>query len=98
MSTWYRKLAKMEESLIPAYSVRELSDYLYEHFDRDVSEAFERNKISGSSFLKLSESQLGRMLEAIGDIVELQSLQCRVHAQVIIFLFCFVVCMSGFLL
>ena len=46
----------MEESLIPAYSVRELSDYLHEHFDRDVSEAFERNIISGSSFFKNTRS------------------------------------------
>ena len=38
---------------------------------------FEKNKISGSVFLKLSETQIGRMVEAMGDI-ELQSLQCRI--------------------
>ena len=70
---------KMEEKLIPSYSFREFSEYLANYFDQEVANAFEKNKISGSSFLKLSESQLGRMVEAIGDIVELQSLQSRVH-------------------
>ncbi len=39
---------------------------------------FEKNKTSGSVFFKLSETQIGRMVEAMGDI-ELQSLQCRIH-------------------
>ena len=56
---------KMEEKLIPSYSVRGFSEYLANYFDQEVANAFEKNKISGSSFLKLSESQLGRMVEAI---------------------------------
>lgn len=69
----------MEESLIPTYSVSMFSEYLAKHFDQEVASAFERNKVSGSAFMKLSESQIGKMVEAIGDIVELQSLQCRVY-------------------
>ena len=42
--------------LIPSFSVREFADYLAEHFDQDVADAFEKNEISGSSFLKLTES------------------------------------------
>ena len=44
-----------------------------------ISEEFVKNKISGSVFLKLTESQLEKMVTAIGDIVELQSLQERVN-------------------
>ena len=70
---------------ISTYSVGEFSDYLLEHFDPEVAAVFEKNKISGSSFMKLSENQIGRMVEAIGDIVELQSLQYRIlEAQVCI--------------
>ena len=45
--------------------------------DEEVSAAFKKNKISGSVFLRLSEGQLGRMVEAIGDVVELQALLKR---------------------
>lgn len=66
----------MEE--ISTYSVGEFSEYLAKHFDQEVVSAFEKNKISGSLFLRLSESQIGRMVEAIGDVVELQTLQYKI--------------------
>ena len=68
---------KMEE-LIPTFSVKELSEFLAVHFNVEIADSFE-NKISGPLFLKLSEDQIGRMVEAIGDIVELQSLQSKVQ-------------------
>ena len=58
--------------------VTQFCDYIAENFDEEVSDSFKRNKISGSVFLRLSEGQLGRMVEAIGDVVELQSLQSKV--------------------
>lgn len=69
----------MEEKLIPTFSVEEFSSFLAEGFDEDVADTFEKNKISGSLFLKLSEDQLGRMVEAIGDVVNLKLLQGRVQ-------------------
>ena len=68
----------MEEKLIPTFSVREFSDFLAENFDDEVADSFKQNKISGSLFLKLSEDQLGRMVQAIGDVVNLTSLQSRI--------------------
>lgn len=69
---------KMEEKQIPTFSVKELSDFLAEKFNQDIADSFERNKISGPLFLKLSENQLEKIVEAIGDVIKLQSLQSRI--------------------
>lgn len=68
----------MEETLIPNFSVTEFAAFLATRFNLDIAEEFERNKMSGSVFLKLSENQIEKMVPAIGDIVELQSLQSRI--------------------
>ena len=68
----------MAEQEIPEFSVQELGDFLADRFSESISEEFVKNKISGSVFLKLTESQLEKMVTAIGDVVELQSLQKRV--------------------
>lgn len=70
--------SKMEEKLIPEFSVKEFCNFLAKKFDKEIADTFEKNKISGSIFLKLSENQLERMVEAMGDVVSLQSLQSRV--------------------
>ena len=72
------KFFKMEE-LIPTYSVKEFADYLADHFNAEIADSFEKNKISGRLFLKISEAQIEKMVEALGDVVELQSLQSRVQ-------------------
>ena len=69
----------MEEYLIPNFSIKELASFLAERFDETLANEFEKNKISGPVFLKLTENQIGRMVPAIGDVVELQSLQRRVQ-------------------
>jgi hypothetical protein len=69
---------EMEERLIPNFSVKEFASFLAERFEECVSQQFEENKICGSIFLKLTEDQIGRMVDCIGDLVELQSLQSRV--------------------
>jgi hypothetical protein len=69
-------VAKMEEKLIPTFSVSALSEFLAIAFCDEVSQAFEKNKVSGALFLKLKI--MAKMVEAIGDI-ELQSLQSRVQ-------------------
>ena len=61
--------------LVPSYSVEELHDFLILKFDEDLASAFRRNKIAGSHFLKLSEVQFNQMVPAIGDVVDLQTLQ-----------------------
>ena len=71
--------------LIPNFCIQELYEYLLEKFDDDVASSFRRNKIAGSHFLKLSEVQIGKMVPAIGDIVDLQTLQgevCKAELQV----------------
>lgn len=69
----------MEEKQIPTLSTKDFSIYITETFDADIGESFLNNKISGSLFLKLSESQIVRMVPALGDVIELQSLQSRVQ-------------------
>ena len=44
-------------------------------FDKDVVESFRVNKISGSVFLQLSEEQIGKMVKAIEDVVQLLNLK-----------------------
>ena len=61
-----------------AMDVNQFCEFIAKSFDEEVSAAFKKNKISGSVFLRLSEGQLGRMVEAIGDVVELQELQSKV--------------------
>ena len=65
---------KMEdqEKPLPNFSVKELSDFLAKAFNQDIADSFEKNKISGPLFLKLSENQFGKIVEAIGDVIELQ--------------------------
>lgn len=67
----------MDEQLIPNFSVQEFVSFVAENYDQEIAAEFEINKISGRIFMKLSEDQLGKMVPAIGDVIELQSLQCR---------------------
>ena len=83
MSSFEHMFIKKMEELIPTLSVKEFGDYLADHFGKDIAASFEKNKISGSLFLKLKEAQIGKMVEAIGDIVELQELQSKVQVIVL---------------
>ena len=69
---------RASEESIPKMSVEEFCEYLSVKFEEDVIESLRKNKISGKSFMKLSEQQLERLVVAIGDVVELQALQTRV--------------------
>ena len=68
----------LTEKRIPSLNVFEFCDFLSTRFDEVVTESFRMNKISGHCFMKLSEQQMGRMVTAIGDVVELLELQSRV--------------------
>ena len=50
---------------MPAMSVSEFAQYLSIKFDEDVIEVMQKNKISGATFLKISESQFEKMIPAI---------------------------------
>ena len=63
------------------FSTDELCSFLAETFDEDVTESFRKNKITGSTFMKLSEQQIEKMVTAIGDVVELRALQSRVKKE-----------------
>ena len=43
-------------------------------FDSEVVESFKSNKISGKRFMKLTETQIEKLVTAIGDVVELKGL------------------------
>ena len=60
-------------------SVSEFSEFLATKFDDDVVQAFEKNKISGSVFLLMTDNKIGSLVPAIGDVILLQQLQrdCR---------------------
>jgi len=60
---------------IKKYNVEQFCEYLAMKFDKDVVESFRVNKISGSVFLQLSEEQIGKMVKAIGDVVQLLNLK-----------------------
>lgn len=62
-------------------SVEEFAEYLSDSFDDDLVDTLRKNKISGATFLKLSERQMERMIPAMGDIVELRELQQRLTSQ-----------------
>ena len=56
-------------------SVAEFADYLSNRFDEYVVDIMKKNKISGSTFLKISEIQIEQMIPAVGDVIELRELQ-----------------------
>ncbi len=66
------------EKTIPKFTVDELGEFLSSKFDDDVIESLHANKVSGGTSMKLTEQQIGRMVTAIGDVVELMALQSRV--------------------
>ena len=68
----------LAEKRIPSLNVFEFCDFLSTRFDEVVTESFRMNKIGGHCFMKLSEQQMGRIVTAIGDVVELLDLQSRV--------------------
>jgi len=43
-------------------------------FDSEIVESFKSNKISGKRFMKLTETQIEKLVTAIGDVVELKGL------------------------
>ena len=73
----------IDEKVIPKLDVNNFCEFLKTRFDEDVSESFRANKISGDCFLKLTEEQIGKMVTAVGDIVELMALQSRLLNQVL---------------
>ena len=60
-------------------SVSEFSEFLATKFDDDIVQAFEKNKISASVFLLMTDNQIGSLVPAIGDVILLHQLQrdCR---------------------
>ncbi len=64
---------------LKSMSVAEFSAYLAKSFEEDAVEVVKRNKISGSTFLKLSERQMEIMIPAIGDVVRLMDLQAAAN-------------------
>ena len=56
-----------------------VSEFLETKVDQEVVETLEKNKISGSIFLLMSDQQLSSLVPAIGDLISLQQLQpaCR---------------------
>lgn len=70
---------RLSKENISKLSIDDFCDFLSQiSFDEDVIELFRKNKISGWSFMKLTEQQLEKLVTAIGDVVELQALQTRV--------------------
>lgn len=67
--------ANMEDCL-HTLSIAEFADYLSTKFDQDVVDIM-KNKISGATFLKLSERQLENIVPAVGDVIELRELQAN---------------------
>ena len=67
-----------------AMSVGDFANFLCEdeYFDEDLVAIMKKNKISGATFLKLSERQLEKMVPALGDVIELRGLQARLNSQV----------------
>ena len=68
-------------STVNGMTVNQFADFLADRFDEDVVNVMKKNKIAGSTFLKLSEVQLERMIPAIGDVVELRELQIKIISQ-----------------
>ena len=68
----------LAEKRIPSLNVFEFCDFLSTRFEEDIVELFRMNKVSGRCFMKLTEQQMGRIVTAIGDVVELMDLQSRV--------------------
>lgn len=69
----------MDVKTIPKLTVEEFGEFLSAKFDHDVIESLRVNKVSGGTFMKLNEQQIGWMVTAIGDVVELIELQKRVN-------------------
>ena len=67
-------------SSVHTMSVTQFADYLSDKFDEDVIDVMKRNKISGATFLKLSEKQLEKIIPAVGDIVEPKELQIKIDS------------------
>lgn len=63
---------------LSSFSIEELYDYLLIKFDEDVARTFRMNKIGGPQFMKLSPLHFNQLVPAIGDVVDLQSLQSEV--------------------
>lgn len=64
-------------------SIEDFAEYLSDsYFDDDLVDVLRKNKISGTTFMKLSERQMEKMIPAVGDVVELRELQERLISQV----------------
>lgn len=68
------------ENTVHSMSVGEFASFLYDRFDEDVVDVMKNNKITGATFLKLSERQMEKMIPAIGDVVELMEMQARINS------------------
>lgn len=77
------KKMEVQADTVRAMCVGDFADFLVdEYFDEDVVAIMKSNKISGATFLKLSERQMEKIVPAIGDVVELRELQARINSQV----------------
>ena len=70
---------KMEDT-VHSMSVEDFASFLHDRFDEDVIDVMKKNKIAGTTFLKLSERQIEKMIPAIGDVVELMEMQARINS------------------
>ena len=59
-------------------NVEQFCDYLVLKFDNDVVESFRANKITGSVFLQLTEEHIGKIVTALGDVVQLINLRTKI--------------------
>ena len=65
--------------------VDDFCDYLEKGFHSDIVMSFHRNRMSGATFLELSEDDLKDLVPVIGDrvtvrrlLVELREVQCHI--------------------
>ena len=67
--------SSLELKDVPSMNITEFCEFLGSKFDLDVVAVFEKNKISGSLFMLMSEEQIKSQVSAIGDHIMLQQLQ-----------------------
>ena len=56
-------------------SVPQFSEFIASKLDDEVGDVFQKNKISGSIFLLMSEAQISALVPAISDVITLKQLQ-----------------------
>ena len=72
------KAASGDTEDIRKLNVEQFCDYLALKFANDVVESFRANKITGSVFLHLTEEHIGKIVTALGDVVQLTNLWTKI--------------------